>query len=167
MVIPANIYGVDLLELLKHKLSIYPPSLFKRNGELRYADDKAILTDFIANLYAREPTSLDKNNLQIERSVIDMVSMLHVKVIWKKGHKYGKIFQDYVNQAQLYPHCVAVYDGYIDNSSSTKCLTQLKRSTKVILAHNVELAPHLPYNRDSKEQIQLINNHLLTCYQKQ
>ena len=80
-----------------------------------------------------------------------MVSMLHVKVIWKKGHKYGKIFQDYVNQAQLYPHCVAVFDGYSDSSSSTKYLTQLKRSTKVIPAHNVELAPNLPYNCDSKE----------------
>ena len=27
----------------------------------------------------------------------------------------------------------------------------MKRSTKVIPAHNVELAPHLPYNCDSKE----------------
>ena len=90
MLILANSYGVDLVELFKHELSIYPPSLFKMNGDLRYADDKAIFTDFIANLCAPEPTSLDKDNLQFERSVIDMCSMLHAKVMWKKGDKYGK-----------------------------------------------------------------------------
>ena len=148
MLILANSYGVDLLELFKHELSIYPPSLFKRNGELRYADDKAILTDFIAKLYA---PALDKDKLQIERTVIDMGSMLHARVMWKKGDTYEQIAQDYVNQARLYPRCVAVFDGYSDSSSSTKYLTQLKRSTKVIPAHNVELAPNLPYNCDSKE----------------
>ena len=51
----------------------------------------------------------------------------------------------------MYPNCIAVFDGYSDSSISTKYLTHIKRSGKVIPAHNVELAPHLIFKCDSKE----------------
>ena len=71
-----------------------------------------------------------------------MGSMLRSKV---------KIIGSYVKQAQLYPNCVPVFDGYSDNSPSTKYLTHLRRSSKVIPSHTVELALHLPFNGDSKD----------------
>ena len=64
---------------------------------------------------------------------------------------------DSLIQAQLYPQCIAVVDGYT-GSLSTKHSTHLKRSKKVIPAHDVQLAPHLSFNSDSKESF-LANRH--------
>lgn len=151
LLILANNCDVDLLFLFAHELSLYPPSMFIKNYEMRYADDKSQLTDFIARLCLPESTPEDKDALQIEKTVIDMGSMLRSKVKWSKGDTYGKIIGSYVKQAQVYPNCVPVFDGYSDNSPSTKYLTHLRRSSKVIPSHTVELAMHLPFNGDSKD----------------
>ena len=142
---------INIDQLFEHELSVHPPSLFNANGHLRSADDKAALTNLIVKECKPESTLEDKDNLLIERSVLDMGSLLRTKVMWKKGDTYDKILNDYVRQAQLYPNCIAVFDGYNESSSSTKYLTQLNRSRKVIPAHNIELAPHLTFNCESKE----------------
>ena len=136
-------------EVFEHELSLNPPSLFGNNGLLRSADDKANLTDHIAQEYQSESTT-EKENLQIESTVIDMGSLLWAKVIFNKGDTYGYIIQRYVNAIQKYPNCVAVFDSYNDDTPSIKYITHLKRSSKVILSHTVQLALHLPFTCDSK-----------------
>ena len=151
LLILANNSDIDLPYVFEHELSLFPPSLFKKNYELRYADDKANLTDHIAKFYQTGPIPKDIEHLGIEKSVIDMGSLLRTKVKWKKGETYGKIIGSYLKAAQLYPNCVPVFDGYSDSNLSTKHLTHLRRSSKVMPSNNVELAPHLPFNCENKE----------------
>ena len=94
---------------------------------------------------------LEKNYLQNERSVLDMGSLLRTKVCFKKVDIYGEIIDKYVKIVQKYPNAVPVFDGYDDNEPSTKSITHLKRSRKVILSPTVQLDHHLPFTCDSKE----------------
>ena len=59
LLILANNSEIDLPYAFKHELSLYPPSLFKNNYELHYADDKANLTDHIAKFYQTGPIPED------------------------------------------------------------------------------------------------------------
>ena len=97
----ADISDITKKEIFEHELSLYPPSLFGGDGLLRTAEDKSNLTDNIAQLCAPESTAMDKNNLQIERTVLDMGSMLRTKVNFSKGDTYGEIIQKYVNAIQM------------------------------------------------------------------
>ena len=54
--------------------------------------------------------------------------LLLTKVNFKIEDTYGEILQRYLNTAQMYPNCDAVFGGYNDNTPSTKYVTQLKRS---------------------------------------
>ena len=65
---------VNIDQLFEHELSVYPTSLYNKNGHLRSADDKAALTNYIANECKPESTPEDKENLSIEKSVLDMGS---------------------------------------------------------------------------------------------
>ena len=103
---------VSIDELFEYELSVNPTALFTENGLLRSADDKTKLTDCIADACKPDSTPEDKDNLQIERSVIDMGSLLQTKVMWRKGDTYGKIIEDYIIIAQSDSHCVPVFDGY-------------------------------------------------------
>ncbi|CAL4062824.1 unnamed protein product [Meganyctiphanes norvegica] len=80
-------------ELFEAELSVYPTSLFnKKNGHLRSADDKAALTNYIANQF------------------LDMGSLHRSKLLWKIVVTFEKIVKDYVRQAEMYPNCIAVVD---------------------------------------------------------
>ena len=81
---------INIDQLFEHELSVYPPSLFDKNGQLRLAEDKATLTNQIAKECKPESTPDDKDALFIEKSVLDMGSLLHTKVLWKKGDSYKK-----------------------------------------------------------------------------
>ena len=80
-----------------------------------------------------------------------MGSLLRTKVCFKKGDTYGEIIDKYVKIVQKYPNAVPVFDGYDDNEPSTKYITHLKRSSKVISSPTVQLDHHLPFTCDSKE----------------
>ena len=147
----ADISDITKKEIFETELSLYPPSLFGTNGLLRSADDKANLTDYIALECKPQSTPEDKNNLQIERSVLDMGSLLQTKVCFKKVDTYGEIIDKYIIIVQKYPNAVPVFDGYDDNEPSTKYITHLKRSRKVISSPTVQLDHHLPFTCDSKE----------------
>ena len=54
--------------------------------------------------------------------------LLLTKVNFKIEDTYGEILQRYLNTAQIYLICDAVFGGYNDNTPSTKYVTQLKRS---------------------------------------
>ena len=137
--------------VFEHELSLNPPSLFGTNGLIRYADDKSNLTDLIAKKY--QPQSLeDRTTLQIERTVIDMGSYLRTRVNFNKGETYKVIIQKLVSIVKMYPNPVAVFDGYNDDSPSTKYMTHLKRLKKVNPSHTVELALNLPFNFNSKTE---------------
>ena len=141
----ADISDITKKYVFEHELSHYPPSLFGSNGLLRSADDKSNLTDYIAQKCLPESTPEDENNLTIEITVIDMGSLLRSRVKFYKGDTYGEIIQQYINTVQIYPNCVPVFDGYSDDSPSTKYITLLKRSRKVTPCHAVEIAHHLPF----------------------
>ena len=147
----ADISDITKKQVFEHELSLYPPSLFGGNGLLRTADDKSKLTECIAKLCAPESIPNDINNLQIERTVLDMGSILRTKVNFNKGEAYSIIIQKYVNAIQMYPNCVPVFDGYNDDIPSTKYITHLNRSRNVIPAHDVELALNLTFNCESKD----------------
>ena len=119
----ADISDITKKEIFETELSLYPPSLFDTNGLLRSADDKANLTDYIAVECKPQSTPEDKNNLQNERSVLDMGSLLRTKVCFKKVDTYGEIIDKYVKIVQKYPNAVPVFDGYDDNEPSTNYIT--------------------------------------------
>ena len=52
-----------------------------KKGNLQSADDKADLTNYIANQCKPESTPEDKEKLLIEKSVLDMDSLLRTKVV--------------------------------------------------------------------------------------
>ena len=68
----------------------------------------------------------DKNKLKIESSVLDMGSLLRIKVCFKKGDTYGEMIKKYVNIVEKYPNAVPIFDSYDDNVWSTKYITHLK-----------------------------------------
>ena len=116
---------------------------------LRFANDKANLTDHIAKEYQSKATT-EKDNLMIESSIIDMGSLLRPKVTFNKRDTFGDIIQRNVNAVQKYPNCVAVFDGYNNDTPSTKYMTHLNRSRKLRPSHTVQLAYHLPFTCGSK-----------------
>ena len=137
--------------MCENELSLNPPYLFGTNGLIQYAHDKSNLTDLIAKKY--QPQSLeDRTTLQIERTVIDMGSYLRTRVNFNKGETYKVIIQKLVSIVKMYPNPVAVFDGYNDDSPSTKYMTHLKRLKKVNPSHTVELALNLPFNFNSKTE---------------
>ena len=77
--------------------------------------------------------------------MIDKGSLLRTKVDFKKGETYNEIIKRYLNITGKYSNCIPVFDGYKDESFSTKHIAHLKRSRKVIPSHTVELALHLPF----------------------
>ena len=79
-----------------------------------------------------------------------MGSLLRIKVCFKKGDTYGEIIEKYVNIVEKYPNGVSVFDGY-DNVTSTKYISHLKRSRKVMTSPTVQLDLHLPFTCDSKD----------------
>ena len=83
--------------------------------------------------------------------MIDKGSLLGTKVDFKKGETYNEIIKRYLNITEKYSNCIPVFDGYKDESFSTKHIAHLKRSRKVIPSHTVELALHLPFNCDTKD----------------
>ena len=138
-------------KVFEHELSVSPPSIFDSDGQMRLADDKSNLTDYIAQKFQQEMSTEDNNVLNIENTVIDMGSVLRSRVRFQKGETYGNIIEKYVKIVMGYPNSTPVFDGYGDDSTSTKYVTHLKRSKKLIPSNNVELAPHLPFNCESKD----------------
>ena len=147
----ANNSDITKQEVFEHELSVSPPSIFDSDGQLRVADDKANLTDYIAQKCQQELSSEDDYVLQIGNTVIDMGSILRGRINFEKGETYGNIIEKYVKLVRDYPHCIPVFDSYGDDSNSTKYVTHLKRSKKLIPSNNVELASHLPFNCESKD----------------
>ena len=89
----ADISDITKKEIFETEISLYPPSLFGNNGLLRSPDNKANLTDYIALECKPLSSSDDKNKLQIERSVLDIGSLLRTKVCFKKSDTYGEIIE--------------------------------------------------------------------------
>ena len=77
----ANNSDVTKQEVFEHEFQVSPPAIFDSNGILRLADDKANLTDYIAQNVQRLSSSKDNNVLQIGKTVIDMDSILQVKTM--------------------------------------------------------------------------------------
>ena len=157
----ALIISHDTPEVFEFELTVNPPAPFTSDGRMRLADDKSHLTDYIAKEYQKQ--SFDENEykdkslteirslLQIEKTVLDMGSILRSRVKFQKGDTYGIIIQKYVKIVKGYHNCTPVFDGYDDDRTSTKYVTHLKRSKKLIPSNNVELVSHLPFNCESKD----------------
>ena len=146
----ANHSDITKKTMFKYELTINPPALCDSEGNLRVADDKANLMEDIANNFHKiSPT--EGNLSQIDKTVIDMGSVLRSRVKFEKGMTYGDIINKYVKLVMNYRPCIPVFDGYSDDYASTKHITHVKRSRKLVPSNNVALASHLPFNCESKD----------------
>ena len=121
----ALIISHDTPEVFEFELTVNPPAPFTSDGRMRLADDKSHLTDFIAKEYQKQ--SFDENEykdkslteirslLQIEKTVLDMGSILRSRVKFQKGDTYGIIIQKYVKIVKGYHNCTSVFVGYDDD----------------------------------------------------
>ena len=119
---------------------------------LRSADDKSNITDYIPQKYMPESTPEDEKQLSNWKYSHWNCSLLRTKVKFRKGETYGEIIQQFVNKVQIYPNCVQAFDGYNDDSPSRKYIIHLKWSRKVTPSYTVEIALHIPFNCESKDE---------------
>ena len=106
--------------------------------------------NYIVKTYQQESSVEDLGLVQIDKTVIDMGSVLRSRVNFEKGMTYGEIIKKYVGVVKHYKPCIPVFDGYSDDCASTKYITHMKRSKKQVPSNTFELASHLPFNCESK-----------------
>lgn len=107
LLIIVNNSNLNLDDVFKYELSVYPPSLFTKYGLLNTAG-KPKLADAIAKLCKDTPGTKIP---EVECNVVDGGLLLH-RLPWTKGETFRQIMNKYVSMVLNYVHPIVVYDGY-------------------------------------------------------
>ena len=149
LLIIASNTEIDLDELFKYELSIYPPSLFEGNGLLNLAR-KNQLSDSIAKKIDSFP---EPNTINAQSHVIDGGSLIH-RFEWKKGETFEEIMRTYVRAVKNFVNPIVIIDGY-NNTMSTKSVAHARRAKgSVPEAH---ISPNLSFTLSNKSHF--LANH--------
>ena len=129
LVVAANEF-MDLQDLFKYELCIYPAALFETTFVSRQAD-QPVLADSLWNEVKPEQISQPSQPLY----VLDGGALLH-RIPWKHGTTFCDICSCYVHYVnQEYDRCIVVFDGYSDGPSAKDAAHLRGGSTNAVAIH--------------------------------
>lgn len=136
LLIIANNSDISLNEVFTYELSVYPPSLFTKQGLLNSAT-KPKLADAIS-----------KPVPAAECNVLDGGSLLQ-RLPWTQGQTYKQIISSYICMVKKYIYPIVVFDGYLQET--IKIVAHQRRGQ---FSDKVKLAIDLPLKMEKNTFLQ-------------